>query len=258
MNRRTVLLLALLLPRAAWASGLPVFDGALNALGIQQQWVQLKELYEQVQHTANQIKQLENQARQITGMSTQIDQGVRNLARMDFNNISDLYGIMNQLQSKLSQAEYIGYSAQRAVDQAQGLYPRVYGVMHPDQRRQLTLQWATMQRNSAAVAIGTQAIRDAQLRYQQQWADIIAQAQKAEGNVQVQQAAVHAQAIVGNQLLAVEQQLATMARQRSEQAMEEATRTEIEQFAGEKALAPLEGTYTARGRLVRLPSMRGN
>ena len=161
----------------AGAGGLPVFDGALNALGVQQQWVQLKELYESIAQTANQARQIENQVRQITGVYTQVDQGIRNLARLDIDNITDLYGMMNQLQSKLSQAEYIGYAVDRAWHQAQGLYPRVYGVMHPDQRRKLTLQWAAMRRNSAQVAISTQAVRDAQARYQQQWADLIARAQ---------------------------------------------------------------------------------
>ena len=80
-------------------AGLPVFDGALNTLGIQQQWIQLKELYESVAQTANQVKQIENQVRQITGVYTQIDQGIRNLARLDIDNITDLYGMMHQLKA---------------------------------------------------------------------------------------------------------------------------------------------------------------
>ena len=259
MRRSYTLLLlgALLLPRLAGASGLPVFDGALNTLGIQQQWLQLKELYESVAQTANQAKQIENQVRQITGVYTQVEQGIRNLARLDMDNITDLYGMLHQLQSKLSQAEYIGYTVERAVSQAQGLYPRVYGLLTASQQRTMTLQWAAMRRNSAQVAISTQAIRDAQARYQQQWADLIARAQRAEGNVQVQQAAVQAQGMLGQQLMGVEQQLATQARERSEQAMEMATRTEIEQHLADKALAPLEGTYVPQGQLHAMPSMTG-
>jgi P-type conjugative transfer protein TrbJ len=254
MRTRVLLLLGvLLLPRLSLAGGLPVFDAALNTLGVQEQWIQLKELYESVQQTANQIKQLENQAHQITGMYTQIDQGVRNLASLDIHNINDLYGLMHQLESKLAQAEYIGYQAQNAVNQAQTLYPRIYGILTADQQRTLTLHWATMRRNSAQVAISTQAIRDAQMRYQQQWADLILRAQRAEGNVQVQQTAVQAQAVVGHQLLAIEQQLATQARERSELAMEMATRTEIEQHLMDKSLAPLEGTYVPQGRLLPPP-----
>ena len=63
--------------------------------------------------------------------------------------------------------------------------------------------------------------------------------------------------MVGQQLMGLEQQLATQARQRSEEAMEMATRTEIEQHLAEKALAPLEGTYTPQGRLLSLPSLSG-
>jgi P-type conjugative transfer protein TrbJ len=253
MRPRVLLLLGILLPQMSLAGGLPVFDAALNTLGVQEQWVQLKELYESVQQTANQIKQLENQARQLTGMYTQIDQGIRNLARLDVNNITDLYGLLSQLESKLHQAEYIGYQVQSAVTQAQTLYPRISGVLTAEQQRTLNLHWATMRRNSAQVAISTQAIRDAQMRYQQQWADLITRAQRAEGNVQVQQTAVQAQAVVGHQLLAIEQQLATQARERSEMAMEQATRTEIEQHLMDKSLAPLEGTYVPQGRLLPPP-----
>jgi hypothetical protein len=64
---------------------------------------------------------------------------------------------------------------------------------------------------------------------------------------------VQAQAVVGHQLLAIEQQLATQARERSEMAMEQATRTEIEQHLMDKSLAPLEGTYVPQGRLLPPP-----
>jgi P-type conjugative transfer protein TrbJ len=252
-TRTCVLLGCLLLPRLSLAGGLPVFDAALNTLGIQEQWIQLKELYESVQHTANQIKQLENQARQITGMYTQIDQGIRNLASLDVHNLQDLYGFLHQLESKLHQAEYIGYQAQAAVGQAQQLYPRIQGVLSADQQRTLNLHWATMRRNSAQVAISTQAIRDAQMRYQQQWADLINRAQGAVGNVQVLQAQVQAQGVIGHQLLAIEQQLATQARERSERAMEMATRAEMEQHLMDKSLAPLDGVYVPEGRLLPMP-----
>ena len=99
MRRHLLLLGILLLPGVAGAGGLPVFDGALNALGVQQQWVQLKELYESIAQTANQARQIENQVRQITGVYTQVDQGIRNLARLDIDNITDLYGMLNQLQA---------------------------------------------------------------------------------------------------------------------------------------------------------------
>ena len=113
-RRMVTLLCLLLLPRLGLAGGLPVFDAALNTLGIQQQWMQLKELYEMVQHTANQIQQIENQVRQIEGMYTQIEQGARHLARLDVSNATDLLGLLHQLESKLAQAEYIGYQAQSA------------------------------------------------------------------------------------------------------------------------------------------------
>lgn len=255
MRTGMAVVLSLILAAPASSGGLPVFDAALNTLGIQQQWVQLKEMYESVQQTLNQIKQLENQARQITGMYTQIDQAARNLLSLDVSNIQDLYSLMYALESKLHQAEYIGYQAQSAVTQAQGLYPRVMGVLSADQQRTLTLQWAAMRRNAAEVAISTQAIREAQARVQGQWGTLIGRAQAAEGALQVQQAQVQAQAMLGHQLLALEQHLATQARGQSEAAMEQATRTEIAQHLTDRALAPLEGTYTPQGRLLAMPRM---
>ena len=35
-------------PGSVWPAGLPVFDAGLNTLGIQEQWIQLKALYESV------------------------------------------------------------------------------------------------------------------------------------------------------------------------------------------------------------------
>ena len=45
---------------------------------------------------------------------------------------------------------------------------------------------------------------------------LLQQAKAAEGALQVQQAQVQAQGVLGHQLLAIEQQLATQARERSE------------------------------------------
>jgi conjugal transfer/entry exclusion protein len=247
------LLCLLLLPRIGHATGIPVFDAALNTLGIQEQWNQLKALYESVQQTANQIKQIENQARQIEGMYTQIEQGAKNLVRLDVSNATDLFNLLQQLENKLHQAEYIGYQAQSAVTQARTLYPRIQGVLTAEQQRLLNLHWATMRRNSAEVSVSVQAVREAQGRTQAQWTTILRQAQQAQGNLQIQQAQMQAQGVIGHQLLAIEQQLATQARERSEQALESASRVELEQHLVDKALQPLEGRYEPAGRLLPMP-----
>ena len=115
-------------------------------------------------------------------MYTQIDQGIRNLARLDVDNIADLYGLMNQLESKLAQAEYIGYQAQHAVTQAQGLYPAgLWGHACGRSSARSTCSGRRCGATAAQVAISTQAIRDAQARYQQQWADLIRAGQGGRG-----------------------------------------------------------------------------
>ena len=204
-----------------------------------------------MQQTAQTITQIENQVRQIEGLYTQIEQGARNLARLDVTNATDLLGMLSSLDSKLAQAEYIGYQAQSAVNQARNLYPRIQGVLTAEQQRGLLLQWAAVRRDAAQVAISMQAIREAQARTQAQWTTLLGQAKAAEGALQVQQVTMQAQGVIGHQLLAIEQQLATQARERSMQAMEEASRLEMEQSRLEKALQPLDTTYAPQGRLLR-------
>jgi P-type conjugative transfer protein TrbJ len=250
--RATFLLCLLLLPRLVGATGLPVFDAGLNTLGLTEQWNQLKQLYESVRQTANQIQQIQNQVKQIEGMYTTIAQGARNLARLNVTNATDLLGMLSVLESKLAQAEYIGYQAESAVNQARSLYPRIQGVLTAEQQRTLVLQWATMRRDAAQVAITTQAIREAQRRTQAQWTALLGQAQAAEGALQVQQVTMQAQGVIGHQLLAIEQQLATQARESSMRALEEASRIELEQTRMMKALQPLDVTaYVPQGRRLR-------
>lgn len=208
---------------------------------------------ESIKQTAYQVQQIENQVRQITGMSTQIEQAAKHLMRLDVTNAADLLGLAQQLESKIAQVEYIGYQAQAAVNQARSLYPRIQGILTAEQQRMLTLQWAAMRRDAAQVSISTQAIREAQARYQQQWATILSKAYTAEGALQVQQANVQAQGIMGHQLLGIEQQLVTQARERSEQALEAASRTELEQQILQRAMEPLSTTYTPQGRLLPMP-----
>jgi P-type conjugative transfer protein TrbJ len=241
----------LLLPTVSEAASLPVFDAGLNTLGLTEQWNQLKQLYEPVRQTANQIQQIENQVRQIEGMYTTIEQGAKNLARLNVTNAADLLGMLSVLESKLAQAQFLGYQAQHAVHQARGLYPRIQGLLTAEQQRTLMLHWAAVQRDSAHVAISTQAIREAQSRTQAQWTALLAQATAAEGALQVQQVTMQAQGVIRHQLLAIEQQLATQAREQSMRALEEASRIELEQTRMERALQPLDTTYTPQGRLLR-------
>ena len=72
--------------------------------------------------------------------------------------------------------------------------------------------------------------------------------------MQVQQAAVQAQGMVGQQLMGLEQQLATQARQHSEQAMEMATRTEIEQYLADRPWLPWRARTCRKGSSTRCPA----
>jgi conjugal transfer/entry exclusion protein len=243
----------LALPSLSTATGLPVVDVDAGIKLLLQYKQQLVGYLESVKQTAYQVQQIENQVRQITGMYTQIEQAAKHLMHLDLNHAADLLGMARQLESKLAQAEYIGSRANSRCPRRGGLYPRIQGSLTAAEQRRLTLQWAAMRRDAAQVAISTQAIREAQARYQQQWADILRRAYAAQGALQIQQAGVQAQGVMGHQLLGIEQQLATQARERSEQAMETASRAEIEQHLLQQAMEPLSTAYTPQGRFLPMP-----
>ena len=94
----------LLLPRLAGAPGTAgVRCGRSIPSGLQQQWLQLKALCESVAadrqpgETDWRIRSARSPA-----CIPRLTRAIRNLARLDLNNITDLYGMMHQLQSKLS------------------------------------------------------------------------------------------------------------------------------------------------------------
>ena len=141
-------------PRLGTRRGIPVFDAALNTLGLQQQWIQLQALYEngaadrQTRSSRSRIR-----SGRLKACIRRLSKEPSNLARLDVTNATDLLGMLSSLDSKLAQAEYIGYQAQSAVNQARTLYPRIQGVLTAEQQRTLLLQWAAMRRDAAQVAI---------------------------------------------------------------------------------------------------------
>ena len=220
----SLLLCLLLLPRLSLAEGLArCSTRPLNTLGIQQQWIQLKELYESVQHTANQMQQIENQVRQIEGMYTQIEQGARNLAtpgREQCDRPARAHG--TNWKASWHQAEYIGYQAQSRRDPGPQPLPTDSGCPHGG---------ATARPDPP---MGGDAARCGAGGHQYPGHPGSPGALPAAMGDDPQQGACRpgrrcksskhrsqAQGVIGHQLLAIEQQLATQARERSEQAMED-------------------------------------
>jgi conjugal transfer/entry exclusion protein len=254
MMRRAIacVLVLLALAPTVGAATLPVVDVTAIANLITAYKLQIQQYLEQLRHTQNQIRQLQNQIQQIQHAYTTVQHGIANLQKLNMNKASDLLQLVQQLQSKLTQAEYIGYTVDRAWTQAKDVYPKAQGIVTGVQQRQMAMQWAAAKRDAAKVGVQTQAIKTAQEKYQQQWADIIAAARAAEGNMQVQQAQAQGQAVMGNQLLSIEQQLATAARQDAQKALEEATKTEMEQLALEHSTATFDTAYFGQGQVLRM------
>src|SRR5262249_8828861 len=148
---RLLLLVYVLLPSAAWAQQ-AVIDVSAIAQMVVQYATQLKQYAEQAQQTYNQYAQIKNEV-------TMIEQGLTNLKHFDVHTAAALLSLGQQLQSKLAQARLIGYEANLVVSQAQGVYPRVTGLLTGQQLLATRQQWAAAQREAATVALQVQAMQ---------------------------------------------------------------------------------------------------
>lgn len=244
-----VVLLALpCVSQAQWA----VIDTSAIAQLLTQYKAQLMQYAEQMKQTQQNMAQIENQLRQIQYAYTTVQHGATNLQHLNLNRAQDLLRLGNELQRKLAEAEYIGYQAQHAWTQARTLYPNIQKVLKAEDKRWLERDWAKAQRDAARIGVMTQAMSEEQKRYQNYWADVINKAAAAQGNLQIQQAGVQAQGLLGGQLMSIEQQLATAARQQSQRDLQEASRTEMEQNAQEAVAKPLDTAYTPQGQALTL------
>ena len=224
------------------AATIPVIDVSAIAQLVTAYRTQVMQFAEQMQQTRNQVTQIQHEIEMIS-------QGAQNLLTLDMNKAADLLRLTDLLQNKLNQAQALSYSAQRVVTQAQELYPQIQGVLDPAQQRALYLQWTMAQRDSARIALSTQAITTSTATYQRQWTDILNAARAAQGNMQIQQAQAQGLGVMGTQLQAIEQQLATQGRLQTQLVLEQAVRTEttvqgLAQASGEVTLTP------GRGRLL--------
>lgn len=254
---RLLCLCLLAAPTLARASGLPVVDVGAIAQAAVQYKQDLLGYAKQLEQYRQQVEAYKRQGEQLYYDYQSVVQGAKNLASLDIRKAESLLGALGQVQdqlySKLGQIDSLGYRASQVWSQAQGLYPRIQGVLDGDQQRALRLQWSEVKRESARISLETQAIKETQGQVRQQWQRVLGYAQSAEGNVQVQQVGIQAQGLLGVQLQAIEQQLATQAREQSQRALEEAATVEMEQAAITRAMQPLNLDYTPRGRLIPLP-----
>jgi hypothetical protein len=254
MTRKRLLIalaVVLALPQVGQAQWAVVDASAIQQLLLQYR-TQLTQYTTQLQQYKNQVDQLKNQLEQVYYAYMTVQQGITNLKQLNLNRAEDLLRLGNELQRKLSEAEYIGYTAQRAWNQAQNVYPQIQRVLSAPQQRQLQRQYAAVQRDAARVGILTQAMSQDQQAYQNYWADLMAKAQAAQGNLEIQQVQAQGQGLLGSQLLAIQQQLATQAREQSQRSLKEAGETELEQNALEATGKTLDTTYAPQGKSLSL------
>jgi P-type conjugative transfer protein TrbJ len=209
----------------------------------------LTQLVMQLKQQVESYRQLYEQTQQQLHM---VWQGGQNLLKLDFTNLQDLLALEQQLNGYLRQAQALTYRPEQVWSQAQALYPKVAGLLGAADQRALEQQWAGARRDSARIALLTQAIQTSQAQRQQEWQQVLARAQQARGQLQAQQAQVEAQGLLGNQLMGIEQQLATQAREHSQRSFEDATLQEATSNALREASGGINISGQAAGRFLTL------
>jgi P-type conjugative transfer protein TrbJ len=199
-----------------------------------------------------QIEQYYEQLKQTQQLAAQTWQGGQNLLKFDVNNVQDLLNLYRTLDTQLGSAQRIGYQAGRAWQDAQAIYPRIQGVPSAAQQAALERDWAAAQRDSARVAVVTEAIQGSQQRVQQEWTDLLNRGAATQGNLQIQQANLQGLGLVGHQLATVEQLLATQAREDSQRSLREASQREMETSAREASSPGLDTGYAPQGKALGL------
>ena len=244
----------LLLPVLSLAATIPVIDTAQLAQMVQQMQHQINMYREMILQSKQQVEQIYNQIQQIQHAATTVQHGATNLLTLDLDSWQDLLALSDQLDAKLQYAESLGFQSGQTWQQARQLYPQIQGVLNGKQQRDLKRQWAAAERQTAHVALETQAIAESQRQYRQEWHEAMAAAVQARGAHQIAQAQAQMLGLQGSQLQAIQQELATQGRHATERTLREASETEMEVTAAEAATQPynLSG-YTPAGRVLRVP-----
>jgi len=215
---RRVLALCLCLPSVAWAQWAVIDASAITQL-VTQYTTQVRQYAEQMQQTYNQYQQIRHEV-------TMVEQGVKNLQHFDLDSMGALLSLGQQLDGKLAQARMIGYQANRVVAQAQGVYPKVTGMLTGQQLPQTQQQWAAAQREAATVALQVQAIQTDHDTTMANIAALTRASSQTQGNLDSQQAIAQGQGILATQLEGVQAHLATQARLQALRTLEDASMKE--------------------------------
>ena len=209
---------------------------------------------EMIEQSQNQVRQIYNQIEQIRHAATTVQHGATNLLTLDLNNMADLLALSDQLERKLQVMDGIGYQSDQAWQQARGLYPQITGVLNGKQQRDLKRQWAAAERATAKTALETQAIAESQRQYAQEWQEALSAAVQARGAHQIAQAQAQMMGLQGSQLQQIQQHLATAGHEQTLKTLRDASDTEMEVAAAERATEPYNLTgFTPAGRLLPMP-----
>jgi P-type conjugative transfer protein TrbJ len=239
-----LVLVALLLPAVTWAQQ-AVIDVTSIAQMVVQYATQVKQYAEQAQQTYNQYAQIKHEL-------VMIEQGIKNLQHFDVNNAAALLSLGQQLQSKLAQARMLGYEANLVVSQAQGIYPRVNGLLTGEQLTTTRRQWAAAQREAATVGLQVQAMQADHAATMARIAALMNASSQTEGNLDSQQALAQGQGLMATQLERIQGHLATQARLQTLHALEEASLTEASSHALEEASGTIDWHGAPAGHLPHL------
>jgi len=220
---------------AAPAQAMPVFDSANYAQNLLTAARTLQQINQQIQS-------LQNEAQMLANME-------RNLARIDFPQLTQLRQRLERIDQLMGQAQGIDFRVDQIDEQLRRLYPQSFDQLVTRDQRAAAARGrldAAMAAFRRTMGVQSQVVAniqgDAEVLSQ-----IVARSQGAEGSLQAQQATNQLLALTAQQQLQIQN---LMAAQFRADAVEQAERTQIERESREQVRRFLgDGrAYTPRPR----------
>ena len=255
MNTRWRLWVAMglcLYTNSVWGQA-AVIDAGNIAQNVIQATNSVRQVAQQAQQLINETTQIYNQVQQIAHLYTQVQQGVQNLQSFDMQSANYILGLAQQIDSKLGQAQQLGYQASAAAGQMQRIYDTSRGVATWEEGNMIRRRWLNIRQEASTVSVQVQAIQGQLQSSSQQVAELTRRMTATQGNRDTLQAMGQQQGMTNQLLLQIQQQQAVADRLRlieaQERAAQEAARLQWEQ---QWLPAPQDVPYTGQFRVLHL------
>lgn len=179
---------------------------------------------------ARALSQIENQIRSLQNEATMLANQAKNLSRIDFPQLQQITGRLQQIDRLMGQAQGIDFRVDQLDEQFRRLFPRAFDQALSTNQR-VTDARSRLQTAMAAfrqtMGVQAQVVENVQADAHM-LADLVGQSQGAEGSLQVSQATNQLLALAAKQQFQIQN---LMAAQYRAETMEQARRVQAEQEA---------------------------